>query len=357
MVASRLSVLILGLALALNAHGIPKDIQTIREMYQQAPELWEKPNTYPNIAYKELAPLPKQAPFPADNPYSKPKAELGERLFYDPKLSLSQKISCAHCHKKDFAFGDNTPLSKGHLNQKGSRNAPSILMSAFGREKFWDSRAKSLEDQALEPIQDHQEMALPLQDLLAYLNSSPTYQKAFYKAFKQSPITQEQVAMALATYERTLMPKRGAFDRFLLGEKNALSNQEVWGLHLFRTKAGCMNCHYGIAFSDGKTHNLGLSYYGRKYQDLGKGAWSQDPKDLGAFKTPSLRGVSRSAPYMHNGLFPSLRGILNAYNAGMFHPLPPPHMPPPYPQTSPLLKPLFLTPEELDAIESFLKTL
>lgn len=230
-------------------------------------------------------------------------------------------------------------------------------MSAFGKEKFWDGRAKNLEDQALFPIANPKEMALPLKDLLRRLNADKFYKKEFQTAFQTSPITLKQIADALATYERTLLPKRNAFDKFLLGEKNALSDKEVWGLHLFRTKAKCMNCHYGTAFSDGKFHNLGLTYYKRKYQDLGRYEVSRDIKDIGTFKTPSLRGVIKSPPYMHNGLFPNLSGVLNAYNAGMFHPKPKDTNDALFPKTSPLLHKLFLNNEELKALEAFLKTL
>ena len=186
----------------------------------------------------------------------------------------------------------------------------------------------------------------------------------FKEAFGSDEITTERLAQAIATYERTLMPKNSRFDKFMKGQSQALSDKEVWGLHLFRTKARCMNCHYGASFSDESFHNLGLTYYGRKYEDLGLFHTTGNTEDIGKFKTPSLRNVVKTAPYMHNGLFPHLRGVLNAYNGGMFHPnantkeledktrknLP-------YPKTDLLLKPLNLSSDEIQALEAFLKTL
>ncbi|PAF42508.1 cytochrome c peroxidase [Helicobacter sp. 11S02596-1] len=340
--------------------ALPSNIEAIRESYQRPPSLWEAPNIDAGVSFHELAPLPLSPPFPPNNPYSKQKVALGKELFNDPRLSLSGQISCASCHKKEFGYADNVRFSLGHNAQKGRRNAQSVLMSAFGEEKFWDGRAKNLEVQALGPIADPTEMAMPLQKLAERLNADKHYQKAFYKVFKTTPITLEQIGRAIATYERTLMPKRTRFDKFLLGDKNALSDEEVYGLHLFRTKARCINCHNGVALSDGKFHNLGLSYYGRKYQDLGRYEVSKNPDDIGKFKTPSLRGVSQSAPYMHNGLFPSLRRVIYGYNAGMFRPKPPRGVDPRdplFPQTSPLLLELHLNDEEVRAIEAFLKTL
>lgn len=339
--------------------GLPVDINKIRLMYQKSSIYWNKPNVNKGVEYEELQALPKIPPFPRNNPYTQEKANLGEMLFYDPKLSLSNQIACASCHEKDLGYADGRKVSYGHNRLAGTRNAPSLIMTAFGQEKFWDGRAKSLEDQVLFPIIDPKEMAFNIPDLLKRLNGDPIYTNKFQKVFHHLPITLKQISQAIATYERTLMPKTSKFDKFLRGNEKAMNDEEIWGMHLFRTKARCINCHYGVAFSDQKYHNLGLSFYGRKRQDLGRYEISKNPKDMGAFKTPSLRGVSKTAPYMHMGIFPTLRGVIHSYNAGMPHPnLTKEQIDNPYyPKTDLLLQELYLSPEEINALEAFLKAI
>lgn len=179
-----------------------------------------------------------------------------------------------------------------------------------------------------------------------------------YIQYAKSLITIENVGNAIAVYERTLVPSTTRFNQFLKGNYNALSDKEIFGLHIFRTKGRCMNCHHGVALSDSKFHNIGLSFFGRKLQDLGRYEITKDKKDLGAFKTPSLIHVSKSAPYMHNGILPSLAGVLNMYNAGFPTTLPKASKDNPLaPTTTPLIKPLNLTRDELDALLAFLQTL
>lgn len=331
----------------------------LREMYLKDSKYWSKALVDDDIEYEEIGALPLIPPYPLYNPYSKSKVELGEKLFNDPRLSSSNQIACASCHDREFGFGDGRRLSYGHNRALGKRNSPSVAMSAFGIEKFWDGRAKNLEEQALMPILDEREMAFDPDSAAKKLNNIKEYKILFKEAFGSEIITKELIGQAIATYERSLMPQNSRFDRFMRGDSKALSDKEIWGLHIFRTKARCMNCHNGVSFSDQKYHNLGLTYYGRKYEDLGRYIVTKDINDIGAFKTPSLRLVSQTKPYMHNGLFPSLKGVLNAYNAGMFHPKPNESQKddPLFPKTSPLLHKLNLTNEELDALEAFLKTL
>lgn len=177
-----------------------------------------------------------------------------------------------------------------------------------------------------------------------------------YKNYAKEVITLDNIAKAIASYERSLVPKNTRFNQFLQGKYDALNNKEIYGLHIFRTKARCMNCHYGATLSDDKFHNIGLSFYGRPLQDLGRYEVTKDSKDMGSFKTPSLINISKSAPYMHNGIFPTIKGVLNLYNAG-FPTSRPKNIKEAIPATTPLIKPLGLSQEEIEALEAFLLTL
>ena len=170
--------------------------------------------------------------------------------------------------------------------------------------------------------------------------------------YAKSLITMDNIAKAIVAYERSLVPRNSRFNQFLNGKYEALTDKEIYGLHIFRTKGRCMNCHNGMALSDGRFHNIGLSFYGRKLQDLGRYEVSKNIDDLGKFKTPSLIAVSKSAPYMHNGIFPTIRGVLNMYNAGF--PTNTKNTDTNTTKTSPLIKPLNLSKEEIEALESFL---
>lgn len=173
-----------------------------------------------------------------------------------------------------------------------------------------------------------------------------------------SAIDADRLARALAAYVASLRPEKTRFDEFLAGSADALDDNELLGLHLFRTQARCMNCHNGPLLTDHQFHNIGLSFYGRRNQDLGRYEATRDPADLGRFRTPSLRNVAQAGPWMHNGLFPDLRGLLRMYNAGMGREAPPADPPDPYaPRKSEHIKPLDLSPAEIDALLAFLKTL
>jgi cytochrome c peroxidase len=185
------------------------------------------------------------------------------------------------------------------------------------------------------------------------------YSPRFEAAFGDGEITFERVVQAIAAFQRRLPVGRSAFDRFLTEEKSALSDSALAGLHLFRTQARCINCHNGPEFTDHQFHNAGLTYYGRRFEDTGLFAITQKPEDMGKFRTPSLRNVGRTGPWMHNGLFPTMRGVLNLYNAGMPRVKRKEHQQddPLFPETSPRLKPLNLTLEQLADLEAFLMSL
>ncbi|MBW3197389.1 cytochrome-c peroxidase [Marinobacter nauticus] len=331
-------------------------ISQLRRCYEQPPALWPKPTIDEGIDYQELGLIP---------PPAKPDAReqklriLGERLFFDPILSASEQLTCASCHHPDQRFADGRRTSNGHRFQEGTRNSPSLLNTGLRDTWFWDGRASSLAEQAIEPMLNPIEMAGTREGIESRLNNSEHYRAEFQEIFGDHAITLEHAGEALETWQGTLRSRSAPFDRFLRGNRDALSDQALLGLHLFRTRARCANCHMGPLLSDKKFHNIGLTYYGRKLEDLGRYNVTKKPADVGRFRTSSLRDIAATGPYMHTGNFPHLRGILAMYNAGAPRPKPKEHQltDPLFPQTSVLLKPLNLEKHELDALESFLLSL
>ncbi|MBQ0147962.1 MAG: cytochrome-c peroxidase [Flavobacteriaceae bacterium] len=300
-----------------------------------------------------------EVPFPASNPYSKEKSDLGKVLFFDPRLSKSNQISCANCHDPEQNWGDGRRIPYGEDRQLGARNSPSLMNIAYSKAMFWDGRAKDLEDQATFPIKDPKEMNFHIDFATKKIAGIKGYKELFKQAFGDDNVTNERIVKAIATFERTILSPKTRFDKFIAGDSKQLTDQEVEGLHLFRTKARCINCHNTALFSDSKFHNIGLTYYGREYEDLGFYNTTKLAKNVGEFKTPSLREVPQNAPYMHNGLFPTIRGVLNMYNAGMFHFQPNEKQKNDtlFPKTSSLVKKLDLNTSEVDALEAFLNSL
>jgi cytochrome c peroxidase len=329
----------------------------LREAYSKPTAEWPAATLDPGVDAKELGRRPP-VPFPPDNPFTKEKALLGRSLFFDPRLSGSGQIACASCHDPDLGWADGRTVAFGHDRQPLKRNAPALTNAAFNAPYFWDGRAPTLEAQVLEPIAAPSEMAGTGEDVVTRLSAVPDYRKMFASAFGSEEVTMPRVAQAVATFERTLVAGRSRFDIFLAGRKDALSDEAVRGLHLFRTDARCMNCHHGPNFTDGQFHDLGLSFYGRTLQDLGRHEVTKRPEDVGRFKTPSLRNVGRTAPYMHNGLF-ELQGVLNLYNAGMptLRRRPEQKDDPLFPSKSPLLKPLGLNRQDLADLKAFMESL
>ena len=336
-------------------------IEKLRKTYSSGDiSQWEKPELDEEVIanFEDIGVLPKMI-FPENNPYSEAKKELGKMLFFDPRLSKSKQISCASCHDPELAWGDGRTISYGHNRQTGKRNSPSLLNIGYHSVFFWDGRAASLENQALGPITDPVEMAATETISIKNIKKIKGYKPYFREAFGDEKITIEHILKAIATYERTITSKKSKFDSFIEGKSDIFTDEEVIGLHLFRTKAGCINCHNTPLFSNQKFHNVGLSYYGRTFEDLGKYNITHKKEDVGKFKTPSLREIGRTAPYMHNGLMPNLEGIIEMYNAGM------PRVKPKenqkndslFPVTDPLLKKLNLTKKEQNALKAFLLTL
>lgn len=329
----------------------------LREAYVKAPKEWPRPTLDPGVEHREIGRVPA-VEHPKANPFSKEKAELGKALFFDGRLSGSRQMACASCHDPDLAWADGRTVAFGHDRKALKRNSPSVLNVAFQTSFFWDGRAKSLEDQALAVLDNPDEMRADKEGLGERLQKVKGYPEMFKAAFGDPAITTERVARAVACYERTLVSGRSRFDAFLSGKANALTDSELRGLHLFRTDARCLNCHNGPTFSDGKFHDVGLSYYGREFEDLGRFRVTKEKGDVGAFRTPSLRNVGYTAPYMHNGLFP-LDGVLRMYNAGMPTLQRKAHQKgdPNFPTKSPLLKPLGLNGSDLADLEAFLRAL
>lgn len=327
----------------------------LRVLYRQSPEHWPPPHVDADIDWQELAALPVAE---VGSEAARKRIGLGQELFFDPSLSRNQDVSCGSCHAPEQGFADGRKVSTGHEQRQGRRNAPSVVMSGFTHSPFWDGRTHSLEEQALKPIEDPVEMAFTVDELVERLSASEHYRKRFADVWDQ-PVTAAGIAASLADYQRSLLPYDTAFERFMRGEPDALDDRQLRGLHLFRTKARCMNCHHGVAMSDDRFHNLGLTYYGRQYEDLGRYEVTGEADDVGRFRTPSLRLVGQTGPWMHNGLFPHLWGVINMYDAGMPQPRPRPDQQDDalFPKTSPIIRPLDLTAAEKQDLEAFLRSL
>lgn len=332
-------------------------VAELRRIYQLPPAEWPEPEVDDGVAFVELGrvePLPD-----SDDPRRAAQVELGRTLFFDARLSGPGQMACASCHEAELGWGDGRTTSFGHGFQPLARNAPSILNVAFGTSFFWDGRAASLEDQALAVFESEDEMHASVEHVVTTVASSKGYRAQFEAAFGAGEPTIDGVLAAIAAFERTVVSDgSSAFDQFLAGDADALGDAAVRGLHLFRTKARCVNCHHGPLLTDGGFHDLGLSYYGRKFEDLGRYRVTGDPADVGRFKTPTLRNVARTAPYMHNGLF-QLEGVINMYSAGMatLRRRPDQANDPLFPTKSPLLKELDLGPAEKEDLLAFLESL
>ncbi len=254
-----------------------------------------------------LVALPKSISSPKDNPTTPAKVELGKLLFFDPRLSGDNNMSCATCHVPDKAFGDGLARAKGFGGEPLSRNTPTLLNVGLHVEFLWDGRAPSLEDQALGPITAPDEMNQNLDELVKELAAVPEYARQFRKIFGQS-INSQDIARALAAFQRTLVSRNSPFDRYLAGDKKALSARAIEGLELFVGEADCIRCHHGPLLSDGKYYRLGV---GRG--DKGRGAITKSRQDEYRFRTPSLRDIAETGPYMHNGSRDTLFDVVQFY--------------------------------------------
>jgi len=264
-------------------------------------------------ALKERFRRPAAIPFPTSNRYTEGKRALGETLFHDKRLSADGTVACATCHVRTKGFSDGRVTAIGVPGRPLARHAPTLWNLAWAGPVFWDGRARSLEEQVAGPIITPDEMAQPTSPLIARLAADKAYARAFTQAFPENPrVTEDNLKKAIATYERTLVSPQTRFDRWVEGDAQALSSQEIDGFRLFTGKAGCANCHSGWAFTDYAFYDIGLPG-----DDRGRGAVLRLEAAEHAFKTPSLREAARRAPYMHDGSLASLEDVVRHYAGGV----------------------------------------
>lgn len=252
--------------------------------------------------------------YPQDNLSDPRKIALGKQLYFDNRLSADNSVSCSTCHNPQHGWSDARSTSAGVGGQVGGRNAPTIVNAAFHRFQFWDGRAASLEEQALGPIANPIEMNLPVEDAVKRLNGIEGYRKQFNEIFG-SDCTKETLAKAIAAYERTILCGDAPYDRYKAGDKGALSEAAVRGMNLFFGRANCSACHSGPNFTDFAFHNIGIGM-DKPEPDKGRTVISKLEGDTGAFKTPTLREIARTAPYMHDGSLKTLEEVMDHYIKG-----------------------------------------
>jgi cytochrome c peroxidase len=284
---------------------------------------------------------------PSDNPMTPEKIELGRTLFFDKRLSQNNSISCANCHMPSLAFTDGQAVSSGIHHLQGGRSAPTAINRAFSKGQFWDGRAATLEEQSVGPFAASVEHGFVTYDeMLAKMNQIEGYKVSFKKVFG-SDITMDGVGKAIASFQRTLLSGNSPFDRYEKAkDEKAIPDAAKRGLVLFRGKARCASCHTGFNFTDERFHNLGIGW-DTATPDVGRYVVTKNQKEIGAFKTPTLREASRTAPYMHDGRFATLEEVVDFYNQGGTK----------NPFLDPLVMPLNLSKEEKRDLVAFLNTL
>ena len=261
-------------------------------------------------------------PWPDDNPYSPARIELGKILFFDGRLSANDVVSCAFCHEPSHAFAAGAPLSVGVNGKFGVRHAQTLINRAWGKSQFWDGRAPTLEAQVMDPIANPNEMGMTPDRVVQKLRAIKGYGPLFVAAFGDDAITFDRIEQALASFERTIVSGNSAYDRYVAGDKSALTKEQKDGLDFFNKKGECAECHNGPNFSDEKFANIGVGM-DRANPDPGRFAVTRKRSDFGKFKVPTLRDLAVRAPYLHDGSAKTLSDVLDIYARGG---LPNPHL-------------------------------
>jgi cytochrome c peroxidase len=284
--------------------------------------------------------------WPKDNPYSKAKWELGRTLYYDNRISADSSVSCSSCHSPQFGFTDGQAVSAGIKHQLGGRSAPTVINRAYSMLQFWDGRALTLEEQAGGPMANPIEMGHTHEGVCQRLAGIPGYRRMFAASFGTEEITIDRVTKAIATFERTVLSGNSPYDKYKAGDKKALNAAQVHGMDLFFNKAKCDTCHEGINFTVNAYHNIGIGT-DKPEPDPGRFAVTKNPQDWAAFKTPTLREVAHTAPYMHDGRFKTLEEVVDFYDKGGL----------PNKNLDEAMKPLRLTDQDKKDLVEFLKAL
>ena len=249
--------------------------------------------------------------YPDDEPHSELEIELGKVLFFDTRLSVNHAQSCASCHNPDLGFSDGMANGIGTMGGTLGRNTPHLYNLAWASAMFWDGRMETLEEQALGPIEAAGEMNMPLNQLLPRLKKVPYYQDTFKKVYGQQGISKETLGRAIAAFERSIISNNSPFDQYLAGNKSAMSPAAIRGLEIFKGKGNCIDCHDGPNLTDDSYHNIGVNN-----GDDGRYAVTGNKNMKGAFKTPGLRNIIFSAPYLHDGSAATLEEVIDFYNKG-----------------------------------------
>ncbi len=258
--------------------------------------------------------LPKVPPLPGVPKPTREQIALGQALFFDPILSVDRKTSCSSCHDPSHNFASPEALPKGSLGKRALRNAPTLLNRAYGKHFSWDGRAKDLLEQVLLPIENPVEMALPIKDAVKRLRAHEAYAKRFQSDFGEAP-SSPVLARALAGYVHSLRIGASPVDQFQAGLANKLSKDAKAGLWLYESKGGCWKCHAGPNYSDESFHNTGVGVHAGR-PEPGRAAITGNQQDRGAFKTPTLRGLTKTGPYMHDGSVKTLEEVVAFYGRG-----------------------------------------
>jgi cytochrome c peroxidase len=269
-------------------------------------------------------------PVPEDNPLTRVSVMLGRRLFNDKRLSRDRAVACSSCHEPARAFASSAALSTGAFGRRGRRNAPSLVNRGYGRAFFWDGRTTTLEEQVLHPIRRRDEMDMTVAEAAARVTVDET-----------------TLARALASYVRSIRAGNARVDRHMSGHAGLITALELTGLQVFRGKGNCTACHVGPNFTDERFHNTGVAWRDGRFSDDGRAVVSGQDDDRGAFKTPTLREVARTSPYMHDGSIPTLEAVVDFYERGGR----------PNPHLDPEVRPRPFTAEDKRALVAFLRAL